>query len=467
MIRGQQRHAPLAHPVEHQERRTAASGHHRLARLFGHLDLAHPAAPGLRAVGKPLVRILQPRGHRVPLAKLGNLRQEGRLDHAGRGPPRQDLGQGRAVERGRRGIVGPRGQQERATVLDVAADVVDVEHRQDAAALVAVEDDQVEVIDRLHEQLARGKGDQREFRHRHAVLLVRRAQDGEMDEVDRRIGFQQVPPGPLPRMRLARHQQHRQPIADAVDLDDGGVVALGQLSRRFGDDELHDVLACVFQGQRQLQGLVRRNLEAARRPAVDGDGDLGPAREVRGHGPLVLDPERHHQLFADDAEGRRGLDHQPPVPVGLAPRDQRMKRRGQVGHQLRIMQLPVGDKDRPGYARPRLLGQHAVQFRHQQRARVVGRIRDGRQPHLHPQRGDLGLQRLERVGCLVGPVGDALACGLVGHDKHDVRQRLALFRLQRGVQQRRQQRRPRQQAEGPAGQTAPDRKRHDQQRRST
>ena len=68
---------------------------------------------------------------------------------------------------------------------------------------VAVEDDELKFVDLLLEQLARGERDQRELVDRRAVLLFRRAQDGEMHEIDAGIGFEQIAPRSLARMRLA------------------------------------------------------------------------------------------------------------------------------------------------------------------------------------------------------------------------------------------------------------------------
>ena len=59
-----------------------------------------------------------------------------------------------------------------------------------------------------------------------------------MDEIDRRIGFEDVAPDPLAGMRLARHQQHPQPVAHAVDDDNRAVVVEGQLLRAGIDREL-------------------------------------------------------------------------------------------------------------------------------------------------------------------------------------------------------------------------------------
>ena len=76
------------------------------------------------------------------------------------------------------------------------------------------------------EQFAHREGDQRQLVQRREVVLLRRTQNGEMHQIDGRIGLQQPPPGALARMRLARDQQHAQPVAHAVDLDDRPVVDL-------------------------------------------------------------------------------------------------------------------------------------------------------------------------------------------------------------------------------------------------
>jgi hypothetical protein len=49
---------------------------------------------------------------------------------------------------------------------------------------VAIEDDQVEILDLLAEQVAVREGDQRQFVDRRAVLLLGWAQNGEMHQLD-------------------------------------------------------------------------------------------------------------------------------------------------------------------------------------------------------------------------------------------------------------------------------------------
>ena len=148
--------------------------------------------------------------------------------------------------------------------------------------LVAVEDDQVELVDLLREQLAGREGDQRELVDRRAVLLLRRPQNGEVDEVDRGVGLQEVAPGALAGMRLAGDEEDAEVLADALDRGDGAVVDLGQLAVERLGLELEDVGAAMGDVDGELLRPRRRVTSLARqRVAVAGDGDADAARRSR------------------------------------------------------------------------------------------------------------------------------------------------------------------------------------------
>ena len=144
-------------------------------------------------------------------------------------PPRQNGTERRAGETQRRGKGRPGGIEHRAALDDIVDDVAEIDHRQNAAPVIAVEDDQIEFRQIGREQLVGRERDQRQFAHRRHVLLVGRPQDGEMHEIDRRIGLQQVAPGPQTRIGLARDQHHPQTIAHAIDHRDRAIV----LQRQF------------------------------------------------------------------------------------------------------------------------------------------------------------------------------------------------------------------------------------------
>ena len=103
-----------------------------------------------------------------------------------------------------RGEIRPGGDKHSTATKDIVTDIVEIGGWQNAPQPVAIEDDQVELLDLLDKKLPRREGDQRQLADRHPVLLVGRAQDGEMHQIDGTVGFQKVPPGPFARIRLPR-----------------------------------------------------------------------------------------------------------------------------------------------------------------------------------------------------------------------------------------------------------------------
>ena len=124
--------------------------------------------------------------------------------------------------------------------------------------LVAVEDDQVEVVDLLREQLARREGDERQLIDRRAVVLLGRAQNGEVHQVDGGVGLQQVSPRALAGVRLAGDEQHAQVLAHALGGDDRAVVGRRQLARRRVELDFEDVLPGVRERHLDFDGTIRR-----------------------------------------------------------------------------------------------------------------------------------------------------------------------------------------------------------------
>ncbi|CAM5514994.1 hypothetical protein FALB51S_03956 [Frigidibacter albus] len=400
----------------------------------------------------------------MTLAKLRHGGQEAALQYPRGGAGGQDFRQRGMIDAFDAGEFRPGADQHRTAPQHVIADIVEIARRQDPALAVAVEDDEVELVDLLDEQFLRREGDQRQLGDRHAVLLFGRAQDGEMHEVDRGVGFQQVAPGALAGMGLARDQQHPQPVAHAIDLHHGSVVAVGQLALGGGEVELHHVLPAMLQRQRQFQIGFHRHLIGFGRAAVDGQRHIDRAPGLgSGHRAHLLDAHHHRQGLADDAEGRRGLHHQPPVPVDGAPGLQQCQRRGHVGGEGKVMRLPVGNQDRAGHPGARFFGQRRGQRCHQQGAGILGAVAqvDAAQFGVG-QRRDLGLDPRHGGGGLFRAPGQGLAGAAIHHHQHDVGQRLAVFRLQRRAGKRGQERHRGKPAQPPAGQPAPQRQRHHQ-----
>src|SRR5262249_59289452 len=101
-------------------------------------------------------------------------------------------GGGAGGKRGRGGGAGggggprkgrPRRNQHGAAIADISGNVVEIDNGQHPLPRIAVEDDELEVVDLLLEQFTGRKRDQGQFVDRRPVLLLRRPQNGEVDEV--------------------------------------------------------------------------------------------------------------------------------------------------------------------------------------------------------------------------------------------------------------------------------------------
>src|SRR5271170_2910809 len=145
------------------------------------VDQAEPAAPAWAAARRAGAR--QVVGDRMPPALRAQLRIEAFLLYIAVRLGRQDLALRRAVEAHRRPGAGTGRLEERAALAHIAHDIVEIGLRDHPAPAVAVEDDQVELVELDVEQLADRKRDQRQLADRRAVLLFRRAQDREVDKI--------------------------------------------------------------------------------------------------------------------------------------------------------------------------------------------------------------------------------------------------------------------------------------------
>ena len=269
LVGQQHRNPAFAMAIEDEQRRVVGGFHHGVAGHALDCDRAEPSAPG----GRVLQAAREFSSDGVAPAGIGEARiktldihvagREGRK-HRGKGC----LGDGFDTRHFR-----SRRDQQRAAVFHVLSDIVVVEHRQYAAVLVAVEDDEVEFLDLLDKELAGREGDEGELGDRRAVLLFRGAQNGEMDEIHRGVGFQEIAPGAFARMGLAGHQQHPEVFADALDAGDCAVVGCRDFRRLFLDRELDNVVAAARDFQRIGALLAGNGLGDTAILAIDADGD--------------------------------------------------------------------------------------------------------------------------------------------------------------------------------------------------
>ena len=123
-----------------------------------------------------------------------------------------------------------------------------------------------------------------------------------MHEIDAGVGLQQVAPGALAGMRLARDQQHPQFVAHAVDRDHRAVVDQRQFIVERRGLDLDDVRPGVLDVDIDIDGLAALHGAFVDDFAVAAHHDLGA---VAGDA-LVVEPVGDGLGLADDAEARRG-----------------------------------------------------------------------------------------------------------------------------------------------------------------
>ena len=163
LVAGNERNAAFADAVQGQQGAVVQPGHQDLCAVWhSGINQPEPATPaGAFACRGRRRHRLQPLCHRMALAQIANLRHKAFLEYPGRGRTRQDGFQRRAIDTFRPAIFRARGHQHRAAIAHVVRDIFQVYRWKNTAPAVAIKNDQIEVLDLLHEQLARGESDQR------------------------------------------------------------------------------------------------------------------------------------------------------------------------------------------------------------------------------------------------------------------------------------------------------------------
>ncbi len=249
-----------------------------------------------------------------------------------------------------------------------------------------------------------------------------------MDQVDRRIGLEQVAPDPQARIRLAGHQQHPQPVAHAIDEEHLAVVQGGDLARRRVGLELEHRLARPAQLERQAPRGPGQDRNPLPGLAVLAERDRDRLAGVTC-GQLV-DPKRDLLLVADHAVVRHLLDHQTPIALVVLAGQQQVHRRvdRERFEALRhIVDLPVGQDQDARESRAVDLRQRRAQRREQPGA-ALAVAGAGRLDHLEAL--DLlqfGAQLEQRLLELLRPLADGLRRRAVDQQHRDVVERLTLL----------------------------------------
>ena len=330
-----------------KQQRFAVQALHQYPARFGHrLDLAEPAPPlGIfGAVSR------QARGHRVTIADIGEPRPEPPFQHFSGRRRRHHLAQGRLVKRPERREFGPHRQQQRPAFVHEVDDIAQVRRRQHVADHIAVENDEVEFPKFGLEQLLDGKSDQRKLAKRREVVLFRRPQDGEMNQVNGRVGFEQITPCSFAGVGLSRNQQHPKPVSDPVNADQRPVVEGRKFPRGGIDLKLDHRRPGMIEGKSELVAFADRGL---------GDFFLvivvahpHPCQvcpePLRFFGPTVLDPVKNGDFLADDSVTGRLFDDQPAIRFPGLAGQQHMNRARYRGRRRHVVDLSVGDQNGTG-----------------------------------------------------------------------------------------------------------------------
>ena len=435
LVAEEQADAALALARQHQQRLVVRPRHHgRAARRHG-IDLAIPFAPA-RRIG---LRSGQGAGDGMARALLADMGAERLLDHRAFGTRRGDLGEGGIVEPVAARIIGPHRHQQSAAVADIFDHVLEVDRGQHALVGIAVEDDEIEILDLVAEQIGDREADQGQFVGRRVVVLLRRAQDGEMDEIDIGVRLQQVAPGALAGMGFARHQQHFEFVAHAVHRHHGAVVDGGQLARQRRHFDFDDIGPAMGDADGNADVLAQRHVDFCDFHAVAPH----PQRYRLAPVCRVEHARDDGLVLADDAE-TRGL-HQLDAAIALArvAGDEDVERSLDAQSRDRGGDV-VDDAVRHHHHRADALGRHigeagiesgeeagavALDAGFACRDEAGVDAGDGGQRLLQPVAGGFGLG---------GALADALARAFVDHDGDDVLQRLAVLAHQRGIGQRRE-----------------------------
>src|SRR4029079_7596352 len=119
-----------------------------------------------------------------------------------------------------------------------------------------------------------------------------------------------IAPSALSRMRLARHEQHAESLAQALDREHGAVIHGGELARCGLRLDLDDVWPGMLDIDRYLDLLTDPHASRGRRLTLMGDGQLDAlCARAGGVDDLDLDVLR----AADDSETRRAQDLKPAI----------------------------------------------------------------------------------------------------------------------------------------------------------
>ena len=165
-----------------------------------------------------------------------------------------------------------------------------------------------------------------------------------MNQVDVGVGFQQIAPHALARMRLSGDEKDAQLVPHAVDVDHCAIAVGRQLALDRGDLEFDHVGTGMIDPSLDVDPLADGRLDVCDRLPVVADRHpdrLVPVRTVEHAGGDDL-------ILADDPETRRFDQLDAPLPLALVAGHQHMQWGAEAQRRRRpwyVVHVSVGDHD--------------------------------------------------------------------------------------------------------------------------
>ncbi len=143
-----------------------------------------------------------------------------------------------------------------------------------------------------------------------------------MDEIDCGIGFQQIAPGALARVRFARDQKHAQIFANALHRHRHLVVGRCHFALQGINFNLDDMVAGMNDLDLSMGHIAGAHAQPVDQFAINLDADIEPGTAGNAQ---IIDAEGEGLAVADQAEARRGEEGDATVDFIVATGDQGMQ----------------------------------------------------------------------------------------------------------------------------------------------
>jgi hypothetical protein len=183
-----------------------------------------------------------------------------------------------------------------------------------------------------------------------------------VDEIDVRVGFEQIAPSTLAGVRLAGDEQYAQFFAYAFNRQCCAIVERREFSLEPCGLDLNDVRSSMGDFHRHFGPRAGDHRCACNLDAVAANDDRYGGACGRA---FVLDAVTDGLALADNAEARRCVKHDAAVALAGLTGNERVHRRIEAEERLcrHVMNAAIGDEDRARHAIGRHFGKRRAQGR--------------------------------------------------------------------------------------------------------